>query len=126
MPTTRVESPVWVVGSQSDTALEFSTTLNNGETAVEMNAKELAKARMQKLQEELALIDVVGQSAAGLVKIMFNGKLGSRRIEIDQSLMKPDGAARLGELVVSALQDAQSKFDAAAQVKMQELSERLS
>ncbi len=84
-------------------------------------AQEL-QGRMQKMQEDLAGLEVEGQSGAGLVKVTLNGKFEARGIKIDPSLIKPDEAEILEDLIVAAFQDAKSKAEAAVQAKMQELT----
>jgi nucleoid-associated protein EbfC len=80
------------------------------------------QGRMQKLQEELADLEVEGQSGAGLVKVKINGKFDARGLKIDPSLMKPAEAEILEDLIVAAFQDAKGKAEAAVQAKMQELT----
>ena len=74
--------------------------------------------RMQKLQEELAGLEVEGQSGAGLVKVKLNGKMEPRSIKIDPSLIKPDEAEMLEDLILAAFQDAKGKAETAVQAKI--------
>ena len=78
--------------------------------------------RMQKLQEELAALEVEGQSGAGLVKVTLNGKMEARGIKIDPSLIKPGEAEMLEDLILAAFQDAKAKAETAVQAKMQEVT----
>ena len=78
--------------------------------------------RMQQMQEDLAALEVEGQSGGGLVKIKLNGKLEARGLKIDPSLIKPEEAEILEDLIVAAFQDAKRKAEAAAQAKMQEIT----
>jgi DNA-binding YbaB/EbfC family protein len=80
------------------------------------------QGRMQKMQEELGHLEVVGQSGGGLVKVTINGKLEARGVKIDPSLLKAEEAEILEDLIVAAFQDAKSKAEAAVQVKMQEVT----
>jgi DNA-binding YbaB/EbfC family protein len=80
------------------------------------------QGRMQKMQEELADLEVEGQSGAGLVKVKLNGKLDTRSLKIDPSLIKPEEAEMLEDLIVAAFQDAKTKAEAAVQAKMQEIT----
>ncbi len=80
------------------------------------------QGRMQKMQEDLAGLEVEGQSGAGLVKVTINGKFEARAIKIDPSLIKPDEREILEDLILAAFQDAKSKAEAAVQAKMQELT----
>ncbi|MBX9591506.1 MAG: YbaB/EbfC family nucleoid-associated protein [Hyphomonadaceae bacterium] len=80
------------------------------------------QGRMQKLQEELAALEVEGQSGAGLVKVTLNGKMEPRAIKIDPSLVKPDETEMLEDLILAAFQDAKGKAEAVVQAKMQEVT----
>jgi DNA-binding YbaB/EbfC family protein len=80
------------------------------------------QGRMQKVQEELGSLEVEGQSGAGLVKVTLNGKFEARQVKVDPSLMKPEEAEILEDLLVAAFQDARSKAEAAMQAKMQEVT----
>ena len=86
---------------------------------------ETMKARLQKLHEHLAALNVEGESGAGLVKITVNGKFDALRVNIDPSLIKPEAAEKLGNLIVAAFQNAKSKIEATAQAKIQELNGNL-
>ena len=77
---------------------------------------------MQKLQEELASLEVEGQSGAGLVKVTLNGKMEARGIKIDPSLIKPGEGEMLEDLILAAFQDAKGKAETAVQAKMQEVT----
>jgi nucleoid-associated protein EbfC len=80
------------------------------------------QTRMQKMQEDLAGMEIEGQSGAGLVKVVLTGKGDMKRISIDPSLMKSDEAEILEDLVVAATADAKSKLEVQLQEKMQEMT----
>lgn len=80
------------------------------------------QARMQQMQEELAAIEIEGQSGGGLVKVTLSGKGDVKKVRIDPSLVKPGDAEILEDLVVAAAQDAKGKLDAQLQTKMQEMA----
>ena len=80
------------------------------------------QGRMQKLQEELSGLEVEGQSGGGLVRVKLNGKLEARGVKIDPSLIKPEEAEILEDLVMAAFQDAKGKAEAAVQARMQEIT----
>jgi len=84
-------------------------------------AQEL-QGRMQRMQEELAGLEVSGQSGAGLVQITLNGKGEMRSVKIDPSLLKPDDAEIVEDLVVAAFQDAKGKVEAEMQKRMQDVA----
>jgi len=80
------------------------------------------QGRMQKIQEDLTGLEVEGQSGAGLVKVKLNGKLDALAVKIDPSLIKPEEAEMLEDLIVAAFQDAKVKAEAAVQDKMREVT----
>ncbi|MET0651268.1 MAG: YbaB/EbfC family nucleoid-associated protein [Hyphomicrobiaceae bacterium] len=80
------------------------------------------QGRMQQVQQDLAALEVDGQSGAGMVKVKLNGKFEARAISIDPSLLKPEDAEMLEDLILAAFQDAKGKAEAAVQAKMQEVT----
>ena len=78
--------------------------------------------KMQKMQEELASLEVEGQSGAGMVKVTLNGKFDMKSVRIDPSLMRPGEAEIVEDLVLAAFQDARTKAEAAMQERMQEVT----
>ena len=80
------------------------------------------QGRMQKMQEDLAGLEVEGQSGGGLVKVKLNGKLEARGVKIDPSLIKPEEAEILEDLILAAFQDAKTKAETLVQAKMQEIT----
>ena len=80
------------------------------------------QGRMQQVQEELASLQVEGQSGGGLVKVTLNGKMEARAVKIDPSLLKPEDAEVVEDLILAAFQDAKGKAEAALQQKMQEVT----
>ena len=80
------------------------------------------QARVQQMQEELAGMEIDGQSGGGLVKVMLTGKGDVKKVSIDPSLIKADEAEILEDLIVAAAGDAKGKLDATLQAKMQEMA----
>src|SRR5262245_43517632 len=80
------------------------------------------QGRMQKMQEDLVGLEVDGQSGAGLVKVKLNGKLDALALKIDPSLIKPEEAEMLEDLIIAAFQDAKAKAEAAVQATMGEIT----
>jgi DNA-binding YbaB/EbfC family protein len=78
--------------------------------------------RMQKVQEELAAVEVEGKAGAGLVTLVMNGKGEVKRVRIDPSLLKPEEAEIVEDLIVAASADAKTKVEAAIQAKMAEVT----
>ncbi len=84
-------------------------------------AQEL-QGRVQQMQEELASLLVEGQAGGGLVKVVLNGKMEARSVKIDPSLLKPEDAEMVEDLLLAALQDAKGKAEQAMQEKMREVT----
>jgi nucleoid-associated protein EbfC len=84
-------------------------------------AQEL-QAKMAELQTELEALEVEGTSGAGVVKVTLTGKGIMTRIAIDPSLIKPDEAEILEDLIVAAHNDAKQKAEQAVSAKMQALA----
>src|SRR5258708_37252518 len=78
--------------------------------------------KVQELQAELERQEIVGSSAAGLVKVTVNGKNEPRRVEIDASLFKPDDKGVVEDLVVAAANDARTKVEAVVQEQMKQIT----
>ena len=72
------------------------------------------QSRMQRMQEELAQMEIDGQAGGGLVKVVLGGKGDLKKLTIDPSLMKPGETEILEDLVVAAAQEAKGKLEAAA------------
>ncbi|NRA56302.1 MAG: YbaB/EbfC family nucleoid-associated protein [Gammaproteobacteria bacterium] len=60
---------------------------------------------MAKAQEDIAKIEVTGESGAGLVKIVMTGNHNVRQVNIDQALMEDD-KEMLEDLIAAAINDA--------------------
>jgi DNA-binding YbaB/EbfC family protein len=71
---------------------------------------------MQKAQAELADLEVTGESGAGMVKIVLNGRHEAKKIEILPKLLGED-KEMLEDLVVAAINDAVHKLAARTQEK---------
>jgi DNA-binding YbaB/EbfC family protein len=78
--------------------------------------------RMQRLQEELAAIEVTGSAGGGLVAVTLTGKGDMKGVKIDPSLLKPEEAEIVEDLIVAATSDAKTKVDARLQEKMAEVT----
>ncbi len=82
-----------------------------------MKQAQQMQERMQKAQEELQSIEVVGESGAGMVKVTMTCNHNVRRIEIDPSLMDDD-KEMIEDLVAAAVNDAVRRVQTTSQEKM--------
>ena len=88
-----------------------------GQLAGLMRQAQQMQENMKKMQEDLARIEVEGQSGAGLVKVTMNCKHDVKRISIDPSLLADD-KDMLEDLVAAAVNDAVRKVETTSQEKM--------
>ena len=87
-----------------------------GQLAGLMKQAQQMQENMKKMQDQLASVEVEGQSGAGMVKVQMTCKYDVRRVSIDESVM--DDKEMLEDLVAAALNDAVRKVEAATQEKM--------
>ncbi|NDV12842.1 YbaB/EbfC family nucleoid-associated protein [Crenobacter caeni] len=74
---------------------------------------------MKKAQEELARVEVEGQSGAGLVKVVMTCSHDVKRVSIDDSLLADaEDKEMLEDLIAAAFNDAVRKAEATSQEKM--------
>lgn len=71
---------------------------------------------MQKAQAELADLEVTGESGAGMVKIVLNGRHEARTIQIEPKLLGEDKDL-LEDLLIAAINDAVHKLASRSQEK---------
>ncbi|MFS1537565.1 MAG: YbaB/EbfC family nucleoid-associated protein [Candidatus Phlomobacter fragariae] len=86
-----------------------------------MKQAQQMQEKMQKVQEEIASMEVTGESGAGVVKVTINGAHNCRRIEIDPSLMGDD-KDMLEDLIAAAFNDAARRIEEAQKEKMANVS----
>ncbi len=90
--------------------------LNKGGIANLMKQAQKMQENMQKAQEELANLEVEGQSGAGAVKIVMTCKHDVKRVTIDPSVM--DDKEMLEDLIAAAVNDANRRVEATVQERM--------
>ena len=82
-----------------------------------MKQAQMMQENMRRMQEQLATLEVEGQSGAGMVKILMTCKYETKRVSIDPSLVGDD-REMLEDLVVAAFNDAAKKVEATISEKM--------
>ena len=75
-----------------------------------MKQAQQMQEKMQQMQEEVAKLEVTGESGAGTVKVTINGAHNCRRVEIDPSLMEDD-KDMLEDLIAAAFNDAARRIE---------------
>ncbi len=78
-----------------------------GNIAQMMQKAQRMQENMQKVQNELAQMEVTGQAGGGMVKITITGKMEARKVSIDPGVLAD--AEMLEDLMVAAFNDAVAK-----------------
>jgi len=86
-----------------------------------MKQAQMMQENMRKMQENLASIEVEGQSGAGMVKVIMTCRHDVKRVNIDSSLIGDD-KEMLEDLVAAAFNDAVRKVETTTQEKMSALT----
>ena len=76
---------------------------------------------LKKAQDELSLMQVLGESGGGLVTIVMTGKREARKVTIDDSLLGED-KDMLEDLVAAAINDAVNKVGKMKKEKMSDIT----
>ncbi|MBI4807766.1 MAG: YbaB/EbfC family nucleoid-associated protein [Nitrosomonadales bacterium] len=81
-----------------------------------MKQAQQMQTNMKKAQDELATVEVEGQSGSGMVKVTMTCAHEVRRVNLDQSVL--DDKEMLEDLIVAALNDANKKVDETSKKRM--------
>jgi nucleoid-associated protein EbfC len=75
-----------------------------------MKQAQKMQEKMQKQQEALASQEVTGESGAGMVRVVMNGRHDVRKVTLDPSLLSEDKEL-LEDLLAAAVNDAVRKIE---------------
>jgi DNA-binding YbaB/EbfC family protein len=87
-----------------------------GNIAQLMQQAQKMQENMQRAQEELANLEVTGNSGGGMVSVTITGRMECRKVRIDPSVMSDP--EMIEDLVAAAFNDAVNKANAASQERM--------
>ncbi len=90
---------------------------NKGQLAGLMKQAQAMQDNLRRAQEELATMEVTGESGAGLVKVVMTGKHDVKRVTIDPSLLADD-KDMLEDLVAAAFNAAVRRVEEVTQERM--------
>ena len=82
-----------------------------------MRQAQAMQANMQKVQDEIASLEVVGEAGGGMVKVTMTGKHEVRGVAIEPAVIG-EYREMLEDLVAAAINDAVHKVEARVQEKM--------
>jgi len=87
-----------------------------GNIAQLMQQAQKMQENMQRVQEELANLEVTGNAGGGMVAVTLTGRMECRKVRIDPNVLSDPEMAE--DLVAAAFNDAVNKANAASQEKM--------
>src|SRR3546814_11107288 len=73
-----------------------------------MRQAQQMQENMQRVQEEIARMEVTGESGAGMVKVTLTGKHQARKVEISADALKEDKEF-VEDLIAAAINDESPK-----------------
>ncbi len=82
-----------------------------------MKQAQMMQERLQKAQDEIAKMEVTGESGAGMVKITITGNHEVRRVEIDDSIFGDDKEI-CEDLLAAAYNDAHRRIEEQSKEKL--------
>ncbi len=82
-----------------------------------MKQAQQMQENMKNMQEQLAKMEIEGQSGAGMVKVVMTCRYDVKRVSIDDSLIGDD-KEMLEDLLAAAVNDAVRRVEATTQEKM--------
>jgi nucleoid-associated protein EbfC len=86
-----------------------------------MRQAQAMQAKIAQAQAKLEAMEVEGQSGGGMVKIRLSGKTALLGITIDPSLLKPEDAEMVEDLIKAAHEDGRRKLEEAQNTEMKSL-----
>ena len=92
-----------------------------GELGQLMQQAQRMQENLQRAQEELAKLEVIGQSGGGMVSVTMNGRHEVRSVRIDRKLFADD-PEMAEDLVAAAINDAVNKVGEASKQCMSEVT----
>ena len=87
-----------------------------GNIAQLMQQAQKMQEDMQRAQEEVAALEVVGNAGGGMVSVTLGGRMDCRKVRIDRSVLADPEMAE--DLIAAAFNDAVNKINAESQAKM--------
>lgn len=90
-----------------------------------MKQAQAMQEKVQKMQEEVANLEVTGESGAGMVKVVMNGRHDVKRVDISADLMQ-EGKEMLEDLIAAAVNDAVRRLEEVQKDRMSDLTSGIS
>jgi DNA-binding YbaB/EbfC family protein len=87
-----------------------------GNIAQLMQQAQKMQENLQRVQEEIAKVEVTGSAGGGMVSVTLTGRKECRKVRIDPGVLSDPEMAE--DLIAAAFNDASNKVDAETQAKM--------
>lgn len=87
-----------------------------GNIAQMMQQAQRMQENLQRVQEEIAKLEVTGSAGGGMVSVTLTGRKECRKVRIDPAVLSDPEMAE--DLIAAAFNDASNKIDAESQAKM--------
>jgi DNA-binding YbaB/EbfC family protein len=87
-----------------------------------MRQAQAMQAKISAAQKKLEAMEVEGSAGGGLVKLRMSGKSALLGVSIDASLLKPEEAEIVEDLLKAAHDDARRKLEEAQNEEMKSIS----
>ena len=91
-----------------------------------MKQAQQMQQKMAEMQAQLESVEMTGVAGGGLVQVTLNGKGDLKKIKIDKTVLDPQEAEVVEDLIVAAFNDAKQKVAAHAETEMHKLTGGLS
>ncbi len=86
-----------------------------------MKQAQQMQSKMNELQQQVAQTEVTGESGAGMVKVVMNGRHDVKRVAIDPGLLQ-ESVDILEDLLAAAVNDAVRKVEENNREQMSQLA----
>ncbi|MDR1475424.1 MAG: YbaB/EbfC family nucleoid-associated protein [Holosporales bacterium] len=80
------------------------------------------QSKFMEMQNQMQELQIEGSSGGGMVKLLINGKSELKKIDVDPSVLNPEDAEVLNDLIIAAFNDAKSKLETQLSEKMSSLT----
>ena len=87
-----------------------------GNIAQLMQQAQKMQENMQRMQQELAAMEVTGNAGGGMVSVTLTGTKECRKVRIDPSILSDQEMVE--DLIAAAFNDASNKVDAESKARM--------
>ncbi len=87
-----------------------------------MKQAQQMQERMAEVQQHLEAAEISGQAGGGMVEVTLSGKGAMRGLKIEPSLIDPEEAEVLEDLIVAAHNDARGKMEARVAEEMSKIT----